>query len=506
MPWLLLAGYALRLTVALSSDTFWRADEIFQYLEQAHRIAFGYGFVPWEYEAGVRTWLIAAVPLAVLKICDAFGFGHPDYYVPAVRALNATLSMLVPVGTYVLCKQLISERVARGALAIACLWYEFIPLAPHTQAELYATYLFFAAAMLLRKGLGPTRSVAIGGLLGLSIAVRFPYLMAVAPFGLILMLLPGTHASRLCLVGGGALGLFAWGLVDKLTWGGWWASIFQYVDIVSGEDRLGGLPAMHGVKLILYPSMGIMLAAAAWAAVRWRRLLPIAFPLWLALPFHWFIGFAGEYTNFALMIALAGIALADLCLASSRSLPASIRRSMPYAAAALLAAFSLAALGGQTWGHKHTEARRDAYLFVHDARLTAFSILAREPEHAVKRVMIDDLWLATDTGGYYYLHQDAALLFPWSRPEHLQGMVRNGQLVPADIATHAITRFPECFPGFRAIGRAGPWALLRNDSPDLVRSSEPADRKIGLPNPQIGAILGTQNEIMVAWHGSCSGS
>ncbi len=121
LPWLLLTGYALRLAIALTSDYFWRADEIFQYLEQSHRVVFGYGFVPWEYEAGVRTWLIAAVPLAVLLLCDALGFGHPDYYVPAVRALNATLPMLVPAGAYVLCRQLISERVARGALAIACL-------------------------------------------------------------------------------------------------------------------------------------------------------------------------------------------------------------------------------------------------------------------------------------------------------------------------------------------------------------------------------------------------
>ncbi len=193
-------------------------------------------------------------------------------------------------------------------------------------------------------------------------------------------------------------------------------------------------------------------------------------------------------------------------MASSRALPANVRRSIAFAAASILAAYSLAALSGLTPGHKHTEARRGDYLFIHDARLAAFRILSREPANAVKSVMIDDLWLDTDTGGYYYLHQDAALLFPWSRPEHLQGMLRNGQLVPANLATHAITRDPQCFPGFRAIGTAGPWSLLRNDSPDPVRAPAEADRRIGLPNPEIGAILTAQNRLMVAWHASCSGS
>ncbi len=159
----------------------------------------------------------------------------------------------------------------------------------------------------------------------------------------------------------------------------------------------------------------------------------------LALPFHWFIGHAGEYTNYALMLALAGIALADLCLASPRALPTNIRRNLAYAAATVLSAFSLAALGGLTSGHKLTEVRRGDYLFSHNARLAAFRNLSREPTHEVKSVMIDDLWLDTDTGGFYYLHHDAALLFPWSRPEHLESMVRDGQLVPADFNAIAWT-------------------------------------------------------------------
>ena len=36
---------------------FW-PDEVHQSLEQAHRLVFGYGFVPWEYQLGARSWIL----------------------------------------------------------------------------------------------------------------------------------------------------------------------------------------------------------------------------------------------------------------------------------------------------------------------------------------------------------------------------------------------------------------------------------------------------------------
>src|SRR3546814_19543031 len=33
-------------------------DEVIQYLEQAHRLVFGYGVITWEYRYGMRQWLL----------------------------------------------------------------------------------------------------------------------------------------------------------------------------------------------------------------------------------------------------------------------------------------------------------------------------------------------------------------------------------------------------------------------------------------------------------------
>ncbi len=112
LPWVLLAGLVLRLLVALTSDYTWKPDEIFQYLEQAHRIVFGYGVIPWEYEVGARTWLVSALPIAVLQACAWLGLDQPDFYIPIMRTVNAAASLAVPAGAYVLCRRLLSETAA----------------------------------------------------------------------------------------------------------------------------------------------------------------------------------------------------------------------------------------------------------------------------------------------------------------------------------------------------------------------------------------------------------
>ena len=55
---LIFYGLFLRFLLALSGDFLLACDEVMQYLEQGHRIAFGYGLIPWEYRLGIRPLLI----------------------------------------------------------------------------------------------------------------------------------------------------------------------------------------------------------------------------------------------------------------------------------------------------------------------------------------------------------------------------------------------------------------------------------------------------------------
>src|SRR5258708_28447258 len=65
---------ALRLYFAFASPSIAHPDEIFQNQEQAHRLVYGYGIVPWEFREGVRSWILPGLL--------AFGFKTSDLVLP----------------------------------------------------------------------------------------------------------------------------------------------------------------------------------------------------------------------------------------------------------------------------------------------------------------------------------------------------------------------------------------------------------------------------------------
>ena len=51
-------GALPQLWLAVSDQGVFWPDEIYQSLEQAHRFAFGFGVIPWEFAEGARSWLL----------------------------------------------------------------------------------------------------------------------------------------------------------------------------------------------------------------------------------------------------------------------------------------------------------------------------------------------------------------------------------------------------------------------------------------------------------------
>ncbi|MCY4325018.1 MAG: hypothetical protein OXC81_03215 [Betaproteobacteria bacterium] len=478
LPWVLAAAWLLRLFVGLSGDYFLRADEISQYLEQAHRLVFGYGYIPWEYDVGARPWLIAALPALVLLVCDALGLGHPDFYIPAVKVFNATLSMTIPFGAYVLCRRLISESAARAACLVCCFWYEFVVFASHVLAETYAAAAFFAAAAFLKNPLGVGRALAAGFLLGLTVALRVPYAVSVAGFGLVLLLLPIRQIERLLLISGGALALLAWGVLDWITLGGVWSSILTYVSEV--REPFSKLVQFRGeqvfkykIELIFWPSLGLMLVGIVWSAWRCCKLLPLSMALLPSLAVH-FLPKQIEYTNFYLLVVLAGICMADMhvWLASASFKLFKFRVQPGLLSKISLAALSFASLAGMMPGHKHTTLARSSYLFDANPYLQTYRLLAKLPDDQVASVLFDVQDLVTSTGQYYYLHHDVGVYFPWTYEEH-RNLVETIDF--RESMSHVITYVPQCFPGFAPIGQfANLWIMENTNLAAAVSPPHPS--------------------------------
>src|SRR5262245_51671536 len=71
---------------------FW-PDEIFQSVEQAHRVVFGYGIVPWEFRAGARSWVFPGMIAILLKIAALLGLSTGQSLVLFVKTSMALMSL-----------------------------------------------------------------------------------------------------------------------------------------------------------------------------------------------------------------------------------------------------------------------------------------------------------------------------------------------------------------------------------------------------------------------------
>src|SRR5260221_7930810 len=88
----LAAGFTLRYVIAFHIVNVFHGYEMFQELEQGHRLAFGSGIVPFEFVYGYRSWLLPGAIAAVMKICSWFSSG-PALSLFVLRFLAITFSL-----------------------------------------------------------------------------------------------------------------------------------------------------------------------------------------------------------------------------------------------------------------------------------------------------------------------------------------------------------------------------------------------------------------------------
>ena len=217
LPLVLALAFAVRAAVALGGDFVLHPDEIMQYLEPAHRLAFGNGVIYWEYFYGARSWLVPGVVAGVLKLFDLVGLGEPFWYVGGVKLFFCALSLAVPAGMYCAARRHFGETAARVALVAGAFWYELAGFAHKPLTELVATApLVGLLALCVRPSLDRPRAVWLAaGLAVLAGAIRMQY----APVALVLLAIVFVRTRRKLLLAGAAAALCcAVGVFDALTW------------------------------------------------------------------------------------------------------------------------------------------------------------------------------------------------------------------------------------------------------------------------------------------------
>ena len=410
--WLLLAalaaGAALRGWLALTDTGIAWPDEIYQSLEPAHRLVWGRGWVALEFREGLRTWVLPGLVAGLLEAFRGLGLSRPALYTPAAKLVFAALGVATAWATARLARRMGAgpmESAAAGALwALAA---PAIYFAPRGLSEpLSAFPVTLGLAWSLPAGASRRERVLGASLLGFAVLLRLQdALVCVALVGAWLARRRWRESAELVAV------LVGWalllGLLDRLTWGGWFHSAVAYwrYNWVEGRGALFGASPPGYYLRTLWTSMptvaAVMIPAVLLGTVRAPAL---AATVALFLGVHSAI--PHKELRFILPVLPAAMALAGvgLSVAATR-----VGRRLPVGLALLAAVISGARFHALTFGDLGAyEGQRDGVSAYEDfAPVNRLLLVASElPQLCGLKVEATHIAWA---GGYTYFHRDAPM-------------------------------------------------------------------------------------------------
>ncbi len=245
--WLSLFGFALalRMGLALGSPNTFFPDEIFQTLEPAHRLAYGYGVISWEWRVAARSWVLPAFLAGVMRATAWLRSGSAGY-LPGITLVLLLLSLTAVWFGYAWARRA-SGRPAAIVAALACAFYfGLVYFAPKAFYEVVAAHVLLPGLYLGVYAQRPgerTRLFLAGLLCALAACLRMQLLPAVV-FALVYFCYPQWRRRAPAAAAGAAIPVLLFGLVDWITWSYPWQSFISYfqVNLMGEAGRKYALP------------------------------------------------------------------------------------------------------------------------------------------------------------------------------------------------------------------------------------------------------------------------
>jgi phosphatidylinositol glycan class B len=406
----------LRLQPILAQPSAVWPDEIFQTAEPAHRLVFGNGLVPWEFQLGVRSWLLPGIIAGLMEGSRALGDG-PDYYLPVIAVAFAGLAAAPVVCCFLWCRPLFGGTGALLAALAVAVAAEPVYFGGRTLSETVAGHLLVLALWVLEPGypVVSRRRLFIGGaLLGLVGVIRVQLAPALA------VALLWTHWGADCrrvaasLAGMAAI-LAAAGILDALTLGYPFASLWRYVLY----NTWYGVSSTFGVEpwpYFLLGELGVwggaaatMLLLAAIGAWRLPLLLAVAA---VVLAIHSGIAHKEYRFIYPVVMLLAVLAAVGLAQIASWGREWLAGRGFSQTTAALVSATMAVAW----WGAASLQVWAGAALAGHRERMHDSLVAASTVAHGPPPCGIGLYGLGGEDwgvyGGYTYFHRSAPMYWP----------------------------------------------------------------------------------------------
>ena len=411
-PYAAILGLAspIRLWAAVADQGIFWPDEVYQSLEQGHRVAFGYGLIPWEFEQGARSWLFPGLIGLLWKLAAALGV-HGALTLIVIAKMAVVLAGLAGIAASMrLAEKLSGTSGALLAGALSAAFPAMVVFGARCMTETVSGPLIVGAAVLLLEP--GTRRARIAAALAAS-AVFFRYQNGVVVVGLLALLFAQKRkqdAIQFAVVAA-IVGLLG-GALDWVTWGRPFHAFIEYVqfNLVEGKaSKWGTSPfgfyletawSSTGPALLLVP-LGL---AAIWPRARGYVLIAVAYVLAHSLIPHKEYRFLLPIVPFAMGLAGAGLA----SIYAQLELP---RWPATLLAAALFVIGYTAALG-MDFGHmgQYTDnANGQRSVWHADEAVNRALLLGSTREDMCGLILtgIHPAW----SGGYSYLHRDVPIFF-----------------------------------------------------------------------------------------------
>ncbi len=275
-PILVLAAAPRAWAAFADQGLFW-PDEFYQSIEQAHRFAFGYGLVPWEFAEGARSWVFPGLIGLGWKALAMLGVARAEVLIVSAKLAMAAIAVLGVEVAMRLGQRLGGAKAAALAGVAVAMFPAMVLFGSKCMTETVSAPLVLAATLLAwkREPDEPHRDsrLVVAGALA-ALAIYFRYQNGIVTAGLLGILLVERRwrDARLYAIAALAVGL-AGGLLDAATWGRPFHSFLQYARF-HAENRAapwGTDPFLYYVKYTWHSAGSVMFFVVAGFALSLRR-------------------------------------------------------------------------------------------------------------------------------------------------------------------------------------------------------------------------------------------
>jgi hypothetical protein len=471
-----LLAIGLRLIPIVFVPTIVWGDEIFQTSEQAHRLVYSTGLVPWEFQLGMRSWLLPGVIAALMELSRIAGDG-PDYYIPLIAGSFAALAAAPVVCGFLWGRRLFGSFGGWIAGAVVAVAPEAVYFGARTLCETVAAHLLILALYVLEPGYrvaSRRRFFAGGALLGLVFVLR----IQLAPALVVVALWTSWRAVRErapALIAGAAVALAAAGILDTVTLGYPLASVWRnfIYNVYYGASSTFGIEPWH---YYLLGELGVWGGGAATlvllAGLGARRMpLPLAAVVTI-LAVHSAIAhkeYRFIYPAVLLIMTLVGVGLAQVAAwGRDRLLERGVRERTATAGPVVLVLSWWCLVSFHVW----TGAALTAHRFRGHDNLRAVSLVAHGPALCGLGLygLDGDDWV--NYGGYTHLHRPVPMYWPKDEAEFDTLAAAFDTLVYIKVPPEGLGFTPQqCFGQVCVARRSGgcaPLPMLAMPFPDPV--------------------------------------